>query len=78
MQLIAINKMASYCSFTAIEHAGAREYRGTDLILIGCFGKNQSIKKVGGRLFKEDLSQALFFFRHSSQNFIYQAKRKRT
>ena len=48
MQLIAINKMASYCSFTAIEHAGAREYRGTEVILIGCFGKNQSIKKVGG------------------------------
>ena len=37
---------------------------------------NQS-KKVGGRRFKEDLHQAVFLFRLSSQNFIYQAKRKR-
>ena len=44
--------MASYCSFTAVEHARAREYRGTEEILIGCFGKCLSIKKSGGRRFK--------------------------
>ena len=44
---MAINKMASYCSFTAIEHARAREYHGTEVILIDCFDKSQSIKKSG-------------------------------
>ena len=39
--------MASYCSFTAIEHATAREYRGKEVILIDFFGKSQSIKKSG-------------------------------
>lgn len=69
--------MASYCSFTAIEHARAREYRGTEVILIGCFAKSQSIKTVGGRLFKEDLSQSLFLFRLSSQNFIVSSETKK-
>ena len=69
--------MASYCSFTAIEHAGAREYRGTEVILIGCFGKNQSIKKVGGRLFKEDLSQALFFFSPFQPEFYLPSETKK-
>jgi len=31
-------------------------------ILIGCFVECQSIKRVGGRRFVEELYQALFFF----------------
>ena len=38
-----INKMAYSCSFTAVEHERARDYRGTEVLLIGCLGKCQLI-----------------------------------
>ena len=37
------------------------EDRAAEEILIGCFVDCQSIKKVGGRRFQEELYQALFF-----------------
>ena len=50
--------------------------QGTEVILVGWFGKCQSIKKVGGRRFVEGLYQALFSFRLARRNVIYKAKRK--
>ena len=47
-----------------------------EVILVGWFGKCQSIKKVGGRRFVEGLYQALFSFRHARRNVIYKAKQK--
>ena len=40
----------------------------TEKILIGCFVECQSIKKVGGGHFVEELYQALFSFRPSRLN----------
>ena len=48
----------------------------TEVVLVGWFGKCQSIKKVGGRLFVEGLYQDLFSFRLARRNVIYKAKRK--
>ena len=46
------------------------EKQTTEVILVGWFGKCQSIKKVGGRRFVEGLSQALFSFRLARRNVI--------
>ena len=46
------------------------EKQETEVILVGWFGKCQSIKKVGGRCFVEGLYQALFSFGHSRRNVI--------
>ena len=51
------------------------EKQATEVILVGWFGKCQSIKKVGGRRFVEGLYQALFSFRHARRNVIYTKKR---
>ena len=48
----------------------------TEVILVGWFGKCQSIKKVGGRRFIEGLYQDLFSFRHARRNVIFKAQRK--
>ena len=44
------------------------EKQATEVILIGWFGKCQSIKKVGGRHFVKGLYQALFSFRLARRN----------
>ena len=41
-----------------------------EVILVGWFGKCQSIKKVGGRRFVEGLYQALFSFRLARRTVI--------
>ena len=50
--------------------------QATEVVLVGWFGKCQSIKKVGGRRFVEGLYQALFSFRLARRNVIFKAKRK--
>ena len=52
------------------------EKQATKVILVGWFGKCQSIIKVGGRRFVEGLYQALFSFRLARRNVILKAKRK--
>ena len=52
------------------------EKQATEVILVGWFGKCQSIKKVGGRRFVEGLYQVLFSFHYAHRNVIYKAKWK--
>ena len=47
-----------------------------EVILVGSFGKCQSIKKVGSRRFPEGLYQALFSFCLARRNVIYKEKWK--
>ena len=46
------------------------EKQATEVILVGWFGKCQSIRKVSGRRFVEGLYQALFSFRLARWNII--------
>ena len=46
------------------------EKQATEVILVGWFGKCQSIKKVGGRRFVEGLYEALFSFHLARRNVI--------
>ena len=46
------------------------EKQATEVILVGWFGKCQSIKKVGGRRFVEGLYEALFSFRLARRHVI--------
>ena len=50
--------------------------QATEVILVGLFGKCQSIKKMGGRRFVEGLYQAVFSFHLGRRNVIFKAKRK--
>ena len=52
------------------------EKQATEVILVGWFGKCQSIKKVGGRRFVKGFYQALFSFRLVRRNVIFKAKKK--
>ena len=62
--------------FSLVWKICALKRQATEVVLVGWFGKCQSIKKVGGRRFVEGLYQALLSFHLAHRNVICKAKRK--